>query len=172
MFGFINKLFYYFRSCFSFYLITLPMEINKNLNRKDFFAAIGVSTAAIAVFTCLGGCSKNAGGTINPTVPTTGVDFTLDLTTNANAALKTNGGFVVSQGIIVARTSAGVYIAVQQSCTHAQYPLEYQPGNHRFYCNNHGSTFTETGAVTTGPAQTSLIAYKTTLTGNSLRVQS
>lgn len=148
------------------------MEINKNLNRKDFFAAIGVSTAAIAVFTCLGGCSKNSGGSINPVVPPISVDFTLDLTTSGNAALKTNGGFVVSQNIIVARTSAGAYIAVQQSCTHAQYPLEYQSGNHRFYCNNHGSTFTETGAVTTGPAQTSLTTYKTTLTGNSLRIQS
>lgn len=148
------------------------MEINKNLNRKDFFAAIGVSTAAVAVFTCLGGCSKNAGGTMITPVPPTGVDFTLDLTTSANAALKTNGGFVVSQNIIVARTSAGAYIAVQLYCTHQQQPLVYQSDNHRFFCNTHGSAFTETGAVLNGPAAASLTAYKTTLTGNSLRIQS
>lgn len=148
------------------------METKNTINRKDFFTAIGVSAAAVTLLSCMGGCSKNSAGVINPPVVPTGVDFSLDLTTSANAALKNNGGFVVSQNIIVARTSAGAYIAVQQSCTHASYPLEYQSGNHRFYCGYHGSNFSESGAVINGPAQTALTVYKTTLTGNLLRVQS
>lgn len=142
------------------------------MDRKDFFAAIGVSTAALAVLTCMGGCSKNAAATKNTAAISTGVDFTLDLTSSSNAALKTNGGFVISQNVIIARTLAGAYIAVQASCTHAQYPLIYQSGNHRFYCNNHGATFDEAGSVTNGPADTPLTSFKTILTGSTLRVQS
>ena len=142
------------------------------MDRKEFFCAIGISAAALTVMGCLG-CSKTSNSSNGPsnTAPTN-VDFTLDVSASANAALSKNGGYVVSQNILVARTTAGAYIAVQESCTHENYPLVYQAGSSQFYCNNHGATFTEKGAVTGGPTNRSLTVYNTTLTGTSLRVYS
>ena len=148
------------------------MKDLKSLDRKEFFEVLGISTAALGMLTCLSACSKNSGVISSTPAVSTGVDFTLDLTATSNSALNTNGGFLVSHNILIARTATGAYIAVQQSCTHQSYPLTYQAGSQRFYCSNHGATFTEQGAVTTGPAQTSLTVYKTLLTGSSLRIQS
>ncbi len=139
------------------------------MNRNEFLAALGASSAAM-ILTCIG-CSKSAGGGAAP-APPSNVDFTLDLTTSTNSALQTNGGYISINGVIVARTTAGAYIAVQQSCTHESYPLNYQSSSHQFYCNNHGATFKEDGTVINGPASRSLTVYKTQLTGSSLRIYS
>ena len=141
------------------------------MDRKDFFAALGISTAALALVNCIG-CSAKGDQAIQPATPPTGIDFTLDLKASANAPLLTNGGYIASNSLLVARTLSGTYIAVQQSCTHQSYPLQYDGNNHQFLCNNHGATFNETGTVTRGPASTSLVTYKTQLTGSSLRIYS
>ncbi|WP_454802108.1 QcrA and Rieske domain-containing protein [Mucilaginibacter phyllosphaerae] len=148
------------------------MNAKKTMDRKEFFSAIGVSAAALTLMNCLG-CSKGS-NSLNgsSTSAPTGVDFTLDLTASANSALATNGGYLLSHNILVARTTAGSYIAVQESCTHESYPLVYQSGNSRFYCNNHGATFTEKGVVTGGPTNRSLAVYNTSLSGTSLRIYS
>jgi cytochrome b6-f complex iron-sulfur subunit len=146
------------------------MNSKKTMDRKEFFSAIGISAAALGVMSCLG-CSKASDNGPSGSAPTA-VDFTLDLSSSGNAALTTDGGYLISQGILVARTAAGSYIAVQQSCTHERYPLVYQAGSRRFYCNNHGATFTEKGVVTTGPANRSLAVYNTSLSGTSLRIYS
>ena len=145
---------------------------NKIMDRKDFLAKIGVSTFSFAIINCVG-CSKNSDSASSGTVNgPTGVDFTLDLSATANAALLTSGGYLVSNGVIVARTLAGAYISVQHSCTHESYGLVYQGTSSRFYCANHGATFSNAGAVTNGPASRALTVYNTTLTGTSLRVYS
>lgn len=148
--------------------------MGKTINRKEFLTLIGGGAATAVLLSCLG-CSKNGqnpdGGQNNVKGPT-GVDFTLDLSTSANAALLSNGGSLASQGILVARTEAGAYIAVQQSCTHQNYPLVYEGASHEFYCNNHGSAFSEAGVVQNAPANRNLTVYNTTLTGTSLRVYS
>ena len=142
------------------------------MDRKAFFTLIGGGSASLLVLSCIG-CSKS-GDPSSPNTVTgpTGVDFTLDLTASANAALLTGGGTLVSQGILVARTTAGAYLAVQQSCTHQNYPLVYQGSSKQFYCNNHGSAFTEKGVVLNSPANRNLTMYNTTLSGTSLRVYS
>lgn len=146
------------------------MEVKKTMDRKEFFSAIGVGAVALSVLSCIG-CGKGSDNGPSSNAATN-VDFTLDLSASANSALATNGGYLVSHGVIVARTTSGAYIAVQQSCTHESYPLTYQAGNHQFYCNNHGATFTENGTVTGGPTNRSLTVYNTTVTGTSLRVYS
>ncbi|WP_245927868.1 QcrA and Rieske domain-containing protein [Mucilaginibacter oryzae] len=142
----------------------------KFMDIKEFLSTIGITAASFALINCIG-CSKKSdnvlgGGVTGPT----GVDFTLDLSVSANSALLNNGGYLASNGVIVARTTTGSYIAVQQSCTHESYPLIYQGGSQQFYCNNHGSAFTEAGVVKNAPANRNLTVYKTTLTGTSLRV--
>jgi cytochrome b6-f complex iron-sulfur subunit len=141
------------------------------MDRKDFLAAIGVNAVALAVINCAG-CSKGSSSSSNAVSGPTGINFTLDLTLASNAALLNNGGYLAVNGVLVARTTAGAYIAVQQSCTHENYPLTYKGGSHQFYCNNHGSAFTETGAVLNSPANRNLTVYNTALTGTSLRIYS
>jgi cytochrome b6-f complex iron-sulfur subunit len=138
------------------------------MNRKEFLSTLGLGTAAVACSYCLNGCSPLN----NPITAPTNVDFTLDLTAPANAALKTNGGYLYSGGIIVARTVSGTYVAVSQICTHAGGTVQYVSGANSFYCPNHGSSFATNGSVINGPATSSLTAYHTSLTGTSLRVYS
>lgn len=143
------------------------------MDRKEFLTAMGMSAAALTLINCLG-CAKKAGAdNINPaTKGPPNVNFTLDLTTAANAALLSNGGYIAANGVLIARTLEGTYIAVQQTCTDEFYPLVYEAAQHEFYCNNHGSAFTEAGVVINAPAKRNLMVYNTTLTNNSLRVYS
>jgi cytochrome b6-f complex iron-sulfur subunit len=148
-------------------LCLLPSAID--MKRKEFLSLIGAGAASVALFNCAG-CSKNSGN--ENIVGPAGIDFTLDLTLAANAALLTNGGFIAKNGVLVARTSAGAYIAVQQLCTHQSYPLIYHVSAQLFLCNSHGAAFTETGVVANSPATRNLTVYHTTLTETSLRVYS
>ncbi|MFP5079914.1 ubiquinol-cytochrome c reductase iron-sulfur subunit [Pedobacter sp. JCM 36344] len=141
------------------------------MDRKDFLNSMGMSAGAFALINCIG-CKKSDNSPSPDTKDSTGLNFTLDLSLAANAALLTNGGSLVSNGVIVARTKTGNYIAVQRSCTHESYTLTYQSVDSRFYCPNHGSTFSEGGTVTNGPASRSLTVYNTSLTGTSLRIYS
>ena len=144
------------------------------MQRKDFINALGVSTATLLLATCFGGCSKPGGtdmGT-NPTppAPPTNIDFSLNLTQTENANLGTNGGYIYKNNIIIARTMTGTYIAVAMACTHQGTTLVFDGANNRFFCNNHGSSFSTTGTVNNGPAAMNLKQYNTTLTGSTLRV--
>ena len=139
------------------------------MDRKEFLSLLGFGSASAALASCLGGCSKNVS---SATTAPSGVDFTLDLSQAANAALLTNGGYVYNSGVIVARTMTSAYIAVQQVCTHETVTITYQGNNKRFYCDGHGATFSESGSVLGGPAPRALQTYNTSLTANSLRVYS
>lgn len=147
------------------------MSLNKNIDRKEFFAAMGISSAALALICCVG-CSANQAKGATTAAQTAGVNFTLDLNAAVNAALKTNGGFIISHNLIIARTSTGTFIAAQQACTHQGYTLAYQADDHQFMCSAHGSTFSDSGVVVNGPAAINLATYKTALTGTSLRIYS
>ncbi|WEK17760.1 MAG: Rieske 2Fe-2S domain-containing protein [Candidatus Pedobacter colombiensis] len=141
------------------------------MDRKDFLASIGLSATTFALINCIG-CSKSSNSPSNGTSGPMNVDFSLDLTAGANAALNNNGGYLTANGVIVARTMSGTYIAVQRSCTHENYGLIYQGSASRFYCANHGATFSESGTVTNGPTSRPLTTYHTQLTGTSLRIYS
>lgn len=138
------------------------------MERKEFLSLAGLGTASVFAAFCLGGCSKSSSGGNAPS----NVDFTLDLTLPVNTALAAAGGYVYSGGIIIARTTAGSYIAVSQSCTHEGVTVQYQDANNRFYCPGHGATYSISGAVTGGPAGSALKQYNTALSGNSLRIYS
>ena len=153
------------------------------MERKDFIEQVGLSAASILIFGCMQGCSKSDSpapkpptGTTNPP-PVKAIDFTINITNNPYTSLNTAGGFYVDKttNIIIARTNTNPneFLAVSSLCTHQQVTLEYQASNNRFVCPSppgHGSLFSSTGAVVNGPAASALKQYKTTLTGNSLRV--
>ena len=132
------------------------------MNRKEFLSLVGIGTTGAFVASCLSACKKENNN----------IDFTLDLSSSANAALTTNGGYLISQGVIVAKTNAGDYIAVSAACTHEGVNVQFQLANNRFHCPAHGANFTTTGTVQNGPANSPLTQYNTSLSGNTLRVYS
>jgi cytochrome b6-f complex iron-sulfur subunit len=141
----------------------------QTMDRKEFLSLLGISSAALALTYCFGGCQPQNNGI--PTAPSN-VNFTLDLTNPAYSALKSNGGYIYNSGVIVARTVNGDYIAVSQYCTHAGGTVIYDSRANDIYCPVHGSVFSTGGSVINGPAGAPLAKYNTSLTGTSLRVYS
>ena len=132
------------------------------MDRKEFLSQLGLGGTAIFAAACMQSCSK--------TDNLSNVDFTLDLTNSAYAALKSAGGYIITQGVIVALTTSNTYLAVSAACPHEGVNVQFQAGQNQFYCAAHSSYFSSTGSRISGPAQRGLTQFKTTLTGNSLRV--
>ena len=84
--------------------------------------------------------------------------------------MATNGGFIVTKGIIIARTTTGTFLAVSSSCTHEGVTLGYDKAGNQFVCPRHNSQFTSNGTVISGPAPSNLKQYQTTLSGTTLTV--
>ncbi len=139
----------------------------ETITRKEFLSLLGLGSAALAATYCFGGCQPAK--SVTPSAPTN-VDFTLDLTNPGYSALNSNGGYVYNDGIIVARTVTGSYVAVSQYCTHAGGTVVYDKSANDFYCPVHGSVYNLSGNVVQGPAPSPLIKYNTSLSGSSLRV--
>ncbi len=145
------------------------------MRRKEFFTALSVSAGTVMFAPFLVSCSKGSSVADPGTGGTPGgtVDFTLDLSLPANAALMTVGGSLVNNGIIIANTTSG-YVALANLCTHQGSPVLYDSVNNRFNCSNtgsgHGSQYSLNGAVTAGPAPKALKLYNTSLAGTKLRV--
>ncbi len=144
------------------------------MERNKFFSTLGISAGMLFLAPMMSSCSKSLdNSTPTPGGNTSAVDFTLDLTSSAYAMLNSNGGSVVKDNIIIARTSSGAYVAVTSICSHAQYnPISFESAASRFHCPNHGSNFSTDGSVINGPALKALTKYNTQLTGTSLRIYS
>lgn len=150
----------------------------KEQTRGEFLRELGLSSAALMAFYCMGtgltSCSKKEDDP-SPIKPSTGnttkLDFTLDLTSNDFKALKTDGEFVIKDTLIIAN-AGGTFVALSKACTHEGTAVTYRKAQNDFRCPNHGSVFSTTGAVTTGPASSALKTYKTEVleNGNKLRV--
>lgn len=139
------------------------------MNRKEFLQKVGFGAAIALVPACVGGLATSCSSE-NPTVTAPkNVNFTIDVSTGA---LSANGGFLVINGIIIARTISGAFIAVSSACTHQGTTINYNSTNNNFVCPNHGAHFDSSGAVTQGPAAVNLTSYHTQLTGNTLNVYS
>lgn len=144
------------------------------IERKDFLKQVGMGVGAIMLMNCLQSCTDGEIPDPNPGGGNDKVDITIDLNTAAYSALNSKGGskVVPNPKIIVARTQADTFIAVDAECTHQQTIIGYRPATNDFLCTNHGSQFSATGAVTKGPASAPLTKYFTSYdeTANTLRI--
>ncbi len=158
----------------------------EQLSRGEFLRSLGLSTGALMALYCMGtltSCSKAddpapvtppvTGGTSGITgnsSPANGVvDFTIDLNNTTFTGLKTEGGFVQIGEIVVANAK-GTMVALSNVCTHQSGQLQYRTATNDFRCNIHGGLFSTTGTVVAAPPTTAVKAYKTSLSGNSLKV--
>jgi nitrite reductase/ring-hydroxylating ferredoxin subunit len=134
------------------------------MNRKEFLAQLGLGAAFVLTATCLGGCSSDQIAS-----PSNAVDFTLDLNDAANNALTTNGGFLIKNKVVVARTNTGEYVAATQVCSH-EGNVAVLFSNNEFACTVHGARFDLKGNGLNAFGSKDLTVYKTSLNGSTLRV--
>jgi len=145
------------------------------MTRKEFFSRAGFGAALVLLPACIAGvassCSSDEAGTsssgTSTTTPSASSDFTVDV---SMGTLATEGGFLVTQGIIIARTNAGDFLAVSAACPHEGVIINYDKAGNKFVCPRHNSQFTSKGVVTVGPAASNLREYRTSLAGTTLTV--
>ena len=136
------------------------------MKRRDFLIQMGVGAGAAALLSCLGSCTNP---TAIPAAPN--ANFSLDLTSSANSPLLTKGGFVYQNGVVVAYTTKGTYVALSQTCPHQGGTVQYDPSSDTFFCPAHGSDFSDSGSVNNGPASVGLKSYTVTKSGSTLHIQ-
>lgn len=136
------------------------------MDRRKFLSQVGLGASALLVPTCIGGLASCSGEDVVPSAPTN-VDFAVDI---SSGSLSNNGGFMVSDGIIIARTNSGTFLAVSAACTHQGTTVDYYGANNNFVCPNHGAEYNNSGTVIKGPAAKDLTQYNTSLSGTSLRI--
>lgn len=141
------------------------------MERKDFLKkfAVGGSIlfAAPAVFSS---CSKDE---LIPEEEDEGNnpnEITIDLNHSDYSDLGSVGGFAYKGNIIIFRTSDTGYTALSKLCTHSQCTITYDHSNSELPCPCHGSTFSTSGAVTNGPANSSLKKYNVVKEGDTLKI--
>ncbi len=136
------------------------------MDRKEFLVMTLKGAAAAGALYCLGCNNKSP----NPVDTSGSVNFTLDLSDSANAALKTDGGYVYNSGVIVIN-EAGVIRAFSQRCPHQGYTVEYSKSEGIIYCPAHGSTFNAVnGSLTGGPATTGLTEFNVKVDGTKITI--
>jgi cytochrome b6-f complex iron-sulfur subunit len=137
------------------------------MTRKEFISQVGAGAAIILLPACLttglSSCKKKKKEEDEK------VDFTLDI---SSGPLAVNGGSLVHEGVIVARTNDGAFVAISAACSHQGTTINYAASTNSFVCPNHGAKFDAAGNVILGPASKALKSYTTHHSGNSLRVYS
>ena len=146
------------------------MANSPGMNRKEFLQLFGVGATALVATACLGGCGSKAS---DPVPGASNVDFTVDLTAASSAPLNNAAvGYIYSptRDIIVAKTTAGTYVALQAPCPHQGTSVYFVQGQSQFVCPNHNAIFDLAGAVLGGPSPRALKQYTLVQTGTSLRI--
>ena len=140
------------------------------INRKQFLNKLGLGVGAIMATYCLGGLTNcNEGSDI--IVPD--VDFILNLDDSAYDALKTVGGYVRKNKVVIALVSEGNFVAVTQICSHqGAESVTFRSTNTDFYCTRHGAIFDLQGNGLNSNGSKGIMVYKTSLSGKDLRIYS
>ena len=97
-------------------------------------------------------------------------NITIDLSNASYSALNTAGGSMIIQGIIIANSGGGSYIALSSVCTHQGCTVGYNLSANNFPCPCHGSLFSSSGTVINGPAASPLKSYTVNKAGNILTI--
>tara|TARA_B100000900_G_scaffold415338_1_gene444867 strand:- start:1636 stop:2076 length:441 start_codon:yes stop_codon:yes gene_type:complete len=140
----------------------------KIINRKRFLTKLGLGTGAIMATYCLGSLTSCDGGSEYLGGE---VDFILNLDDSTYEALNTVGGYVRANKVVIALVSEGDFVAVSQICSHQGADnVIFRSTNSDFYCTRHGAIFDLEGNGLNGNGSKGIMIYKTSLSGNNLRI--
>lgn len=134
------------------------------MTRKDFISKLGIGAAFALTTSCLSGCTKDEAPEPRD------IDFDLDLSLEENVPLRTNGGYVIVDGIVIARSISGEYLAATVTCSHNAFDqIIYEDGE--WLCTRHGARFDEAGEGLNAFGSKGLAIFNTTeIDANTLRV--
>lgn len=127
--------------------------------RHEFFRIVGTGLGAILLTHGAVGCNRPDNDTSFAPGAARQLDFTLDLNDDKLKNLKTKGGYLVVNDVLVAHTKDGRFVAVSPGCTHEQTRLVYRLADNQFYCPLDLSRFDTAGNVVVGPATQALKRY-------------
>lgn len=115
---------------------------NVNIERRDFLKQLGLSGSALLAVYCAGSLSSCKSDDVTPAV----AQFTLNLDDAANAVLKTNGGYIIKNEVVIAKTTNGDYAAVSVLCRHENLKqVIYKKASNEFFCTAHDARFDTKG---------------------------
>ncbi len=124
-------------------------------NRRDFLKS-SIKTAAFGVFALT---SLDIKRLIAATENFTSTQDKVINISDYPELSKTGGYAMVTNNIIVIRTSSSNFLALSTICTHKKCDVEFD--GEGFECPCHGSTFSKSGKVKSGPATKNLRSFKT-----------
>jgi cytochrome b6-f complex iron-sulfur subunit len=103
------------------------------MNRKEFIKSLGLGAAFVLTTNCFQSCAREFIGPI---------DFMLDLRDPKFQKLKTDGEYVVTSGVVVAKTTKGQYVAATVICSHEKRrEVVYDQSNDIFFCTAHAAEY-------------------------------
>ena len=143
--------------------------------RRDFCASCSKSAAllAIAGVTGCGGGPTSPSAQSSPlsTVSATVSGRAVTVAIGASSPLASVGSMAIVQtslgNFLLTRTGANTVSVLTATCTHEGCTITGFSGSN-FVCPCHGSTFTSSGSVVTGPANRSLQQFNAQLTDGSV----
>ena len=149
------------------------------LESRRAFLGHCAALAGLGAMGCLGALVEGCSSSVAPVdyTPVAGV-----VGANSNelifdvSSLDTDGAWLVSsqkgvdgRPMMVIRESAGSFKTLSMQCTHENNPVN-PPVDGVITCPYHGSQFTLTGAVKSGPARSSLRSYATSFDASTNKV--
>ncbi|HAK80548.1 MAG TPA: Rieske (2Fe-2S) protein [Runella sp.] len=140
------------------------MNQQEKIKRNEFLKKLGFSGAALFALYTLDSCQNESN-----VAPLT-ADIIVDLADTTNASLKTNGGYVIKNGVVIARVNATTYIAATLTCSH-EGKTQITFKNNEWYCTAHGARFDQTGKGLNTEGKKGLKMYQTTLASATLTVK-
>lgn len=143
------------------------------IQRQEFLKSIGMGAAFVLTYGCLGACSESGAP---PFIAPNGVDlpentplFSIDLTSTEAANLKEEGGFMIKEDVIIARSLSGSYIAATVICSHeSRKEVIFQ--ENEFFCSAHGARFDQSGNGLNSFGARGLKIYRTQVSENTLTI--
>ncbi|MCH7410894.1 Rieske 2Fe-2S domain-containing protein [Belliella sp. DSM 111904] len=146
--------------------------------RREFLKKSGAITImslfGANFFTSCGSDDDTPGGGNTPATPQNGItvnEGTVVIDLSQVASLNDEGGWILitSARMLVINTGNG-FNSLTSVCTHSNCDRNWSLNNNQFVCSCHGSRFTTSGAVVTGPATRPLQSFANNRSGNTLTI--
>ena len=136
------------------------------MNRREFFGWIGVGMMASSLPVVLAACNSNTQKAETETAPEPEIDKSVRedgfQAVGTVEELESDGSVVdkTADVMIVRNPETEALVAVNPLCTHQGCTVEWETETAVFACPCHGSQFSPTGEVLSGPAEKPLATYE------------
>jgi cytochrome b6-f complex iron-sulfur subunit len=144
------------------------------MNRRDFFAFVGLGLIASSLPMAVVACSsetKESKTSDSPAAASKGwqkIGTTAELDKKGQLLLEKSP---IGPVLVVGTSKSKNVIAVNPTCTHKGCTVAWEAKNNNFLCPCHGSDFGTDGKVLKGPADKPLKTYQAKIEGNAILVQ-